>query len=234
MALPSPLSARPDPRDAFLDEAAHQLRTPLSPLLMLAHLVGEDPTLPEGLRPHLELMRENVERAARLIDELADYGRLRAGRLRIDADVLDFAALVAEAVTARAAEAAERGLSFETTCAEELPRLRGDGPRLRRVVDTLLCNAIVHADSRTPIVVRARMVGGSIALTVADQGRGIAPEALATLFDPEPASGSRRGSHLGVGLALARAIAELHRGSLVAHSDGPGRGATFTLRLPVA
>jgi signal transduction histidine kinase len=221
-----------DPRDAFLDLAAHQLRTPLTPLLMLAHLIGDSDELPESLRAHASLLRENVERAARLVDELADFGRLRAGRLRIEREDLDFGRLVADGVVAREPDAADRRIRLELTAAVELPRVRGDAPRLRRAIDTLVANAITHADAGSTVVVRARAVGGAVALTVADQGRGLSAAALAGLVDPPRAGGSRGASHLGVGLALAHAVAELHGGTLTAHSDGPARGATFTLRLP--
>jgi two-component system CheB/CheR fusion protein len=222
-----------DPRDGFFGEAAHQLRTPLTPLLMLAHLLEEDATLPPHLRPQVAMMRENVEMASRLIDELADLGRFRTGQLTIEPIDHDLAQLLSTVLESRAPEAQLKRVVLHTTLEATALPVVIDAARVQRVIDTLVSNAIVQSSRDQTVLIALHRLPGAVQLSVHDHGRGWSHDCAAAVFellpsDRPPGSGSR----FGIGLALGRRITELHGGRLEAHSDGPGRGAVFTLTLP--
>jgi signal transduction histidine kinase len=231
--MPSTLARPTDPRDAFLDEVAHQLRTPLTPLLMLAHLLRDATAVPEALRPQLELVRENAERLADLVEELAEIARLRRGKLSLSHEPLDGLRLVAEALAARRGEAQSRGVLVATVPAPAV-RISGDGVRLRRALEAMLALAI----SRTPrggiVTVESTISSAGWSLVVSDEGQPLTAEQSALLLDPLAAHAVRREAEtLGAGIAIACAVAEALGGGL--EIDGTGRGgARITLRLPTS
>lgn len=227
----SPAAAE-DPRDVFLDEAAHQLRTPLTPLLMLAHLMRDDATLPESLREQLGMLRENVELAATVIDEFTDVGRMRRGRLRIAPDEVELRPMIDAAAAAAGVEGTARRVRVSAAC--DPLRLHADPQRLRRLIDCLLHNAVQHSAVGSEVTIAARARDGWCQITVADAGPGVPSELTRSLFDPfgEGRPRSRTARLLGAGLAIGRAVAELHGGALTVHRS-PAGGALFALRLPL-
>ena len=214
----------------------HELRGPLTPILLEASTRADDPATPPALREVFAAICRGVEHEVRLINDLLDAVRLGRG-----ADSYRFAGLDAHEAVARALDACRAELEAEgialVVALDATNRLiNGDEQRLRQVVWNLVRNALKFTPEGGTITVRtADAPGGRLALSVADTGAGIAPEALGRLFDAfeQGDAPPRRGERgLGLGLTIARSIAEAHGGSLTAASPGPGRGATFTLHLP--
>lgn len=229
-------------KDQFLAMLSHELRTPLTPVLAAAGLLENDARLPEDVQADLAMIRRNVAIQSRLIDDLLDLTRLGRGKLEIDRQPLEAARLIEEtaAIVAPDLDAHEQVLSFDLTAAAN-GVVRGDRPRLQQVFWNLLKNAIKFSPPRSVIRVSARRVAATperIAFDVRDEGIGIAPEDVARIFQPFEqvvVGGKQRGGDagLGLGLAIAKAIIDLHHGSLTVSSEGRGQGATFTVELPL-
>ena len=230
--LPSPL-----PLDrSLLPLVSHELRTPITTIqgyaeLLQRRLRGRDP---DGeLSGPVSVIAGQVRRLNALIDELIDLSELSHPDARLQQQRLDLAALASEVAATVQAQARKHTVVVEA--ASPLP-VRGDGARLRELVDHLLRNAVKYSPDGGEVVLRAWATDEHVLLVVADQGIGIAPEHLPRIFDPfyqtEPAT-QRRFGGLGLGLTICRAIAERHGGEVWAEST-PGRGSAFYVRLPHA
>ena len=226
-------------KDHFLATLSHELRTPLTPILVMASRLTADERLPAEARAGLDMIRRNVELEARLIDDLLDLTRITRGKLELHGELTDLRQLIRQALeTCDEGELAARRVALELD-GEEHP-LWGDPHRLTQVLWNLLRNALKFTQEGGRITVRLRREGlpaaSSLVVEVADSGIGIEPEALPHIFDAfdQGKSGTtRRFGGLGLGLAISRAIVELHGGRLTAASEGRDRGATFTVRLPL-
>jgi CheY-like chemotaxis protein/two-component sensor histidine kinase len=183
-------------------------------------------------------MRRTIERQSRhlmrIVDDMLDIARITRGTLAIDQMNVDLAEVVARAVEVATAGGRRHALSVDLPPAPFV--ISGDPGRLTQVVGNLLNNATRYTPEGGSIWLKGWREGDHAVLTVRDNGRGIPTENLESIFGmfvqgKEPLH--RVGGGLGVGLALARRIAELHRGSLTAKSEGAGKGSEFTLRLPV-
>ena len=223
-------------KSRFLAMIGHELRTPLNPVLMLATALEQDASLPKAVREDLATIRRNAELEARLVGDLLDLSRMAGAKLVLHLQPLEMSQLIRQALAVCEHEAAARGveLSIEVPDGDRLP-LMGDGVRLVQVLWNLLRNAIKFTPAAGRITVRAWRDGASIVVSVRDTGIGIAPERLGEIFEAFEQGGpdvAARFGGLGLGLAIARVMAEAHGGTVIAHSEGTGRGATFTLRLP--
>jgi signal transduction histidine kinase/CheY-like chemotaxis protein len=228
-------------KDQFLAMLSHELRTPLTPVLAAAGALQKDPRLPVDVREDLEMMHRNVAIQSRLIDDLLDLTRIARGKLELSPHPLDPAALLRDtaAIVAADLDAKEQALTIQL----DLPRgcnVNGDGPRLQQVFWNLLKNAIKFSPVRAPIIVSARVTSGlspRLVVNVKDQGIGIGPHNLDRIFLPFEQVGERLprngDSGLGLGLSIAKSLVELHHGRITASSPGSGRGACFTVELPV-
>jgi PAS domain S-box-containing protein len=231
-------------KDRFLATLSHELRTPLTPVLAVVTALERDPRLPEGLRDNLAIVRKNVELEARLIDDLLDLTRIEHGRLELQLADCDLSQILDHALQTCAEELVARRLTLIEDLAVEggRGRLMADAPRLTQVFWNLLKNAIKFTPEGGTIALRARRlpVGGGperIAVEVADTGAGIPQEEIPHVFDAfeQGSAGSPgRMGGLGLGLAISKTIVERHGGRLAVASDGPGKGATFTVELPLA
>jgi signal transduction histidine kinase len=222
-------------KDRFLATLSHELRTPLAPVLAVVSRLELDPRLDDELRAELSRVRRNVELEARLIDDLLDLTRVAQGKLELERRPVDLQPLLAQAIEICCAEARTAGrLRVETDLAP-LPPVAADASRLTQVFWNLLNNAVKFTPEGGLVRIRSRVEEGGVVVEIADSGIGIEPESRQRLFrafeqgDPEI---TRQFGGLGLGLAISHAIAELHGGTLSAASDGRGKGATFTLRLP--
>jgi PAS domain S-box-containing protein len=221
-------------KDRFLATLAHELRNPLAPIRYATRLLK--PGVPADMVADAGAMIDRqLAHMARLLDDLLDVSRITRGTLEIRQDTLDLRATLQQAVdTARPlAEAAEHRLELE---APDTPLLvRGDETRLIQVMGNLINNALKYTSPGGQIRVSARISDGSAVISVRDNGSGIAPELLPQVFELffQGEREARAQTGLGIGLALARQIVELHGGSIEAHSDGPGHGSEFRLRLPI-
>jgi two-component system CheB/CheR fusion protein len=226
-------------KDQFLATLSHELRTPLTPVLALASSLQDDPELPPRARDALATIRRNIDLEARLIDDLLDLTRISRGKLELHREVADVRGIVEHALRVCCGDELDTGRVHVDLGGGEL-RVWADAPRLTQVFWNLFKNAIKFT-AEGEVRVRSRKEeradgGEELVVEVADTGIGIEPELLPRIFNAfEQADRriTRRFGGLGLGLALSKTIVELHGGSLTAASDGPGQGATFTVRLPL-
>jgi two-component system, chemotaxis family, CheB/CheR fusion protein len=232
-------------KDKFFAILSHELRTPLTPVLGLAHLIAEDRSLPEETRHHAGVIRRNVEVEARLVDDLLDLNRVTAGKLRMESELVDVHAAIAQVVEMLRPDADRRGQTLEV--ALDAPRcvVRGDGARLQQVFWNLLRNAIKFTPDGGRLQVRSSGFeeaapgddAGLLVVEVEDSGIGMDIEQVERLFQPfEQGSKAITQSYggLGLGLFIAHTIVQMHAGRLLASSGGPGAGSTFAVVLPLA
>jgi PAS domain S-box-containing protein len=222
-------------KDRFLAVLSHELRTPLTPVLVEASAMLDDPATPDAVRPFLEMTRRNVALEARLIDDLLDLSRIGQGKLRLNNEVLDAHRSIHQAAEICRAEAEAAGLRLELDLGAFEHHVRADPARLQQVVWNLIKNAVKFTPEGGVVTIRTVDREGWLVVDVADTGDGIAPEALARIFDAFEQGGdlvTQRFGGLGLGLAISRSLARAQGGKLLAASPGLGQGATFTLELP--
>ena len=217
----------------FVADASHELRTPLSNLRGTVEVALRRPRTVQEYRETLGVSLTEVERLSRIVADLLTLSRADAGQFRLTRSACDLSRLAAEAVAACAARAEEAGVTLHLDADAALPVL-GDADRLREVADNLLDNALRHAPAGSQVVVTTCQEGASACLTVQDAGKGLAEEEHARIFDrfyrADP-SRARQSGGMGLGLAIAKAIAEAHSGRITVQSK-QGAGAAFTLRVP--
>ena len=224
-----------DAKDQFLATLSHELRTPLTPVLALVAGLQEDERAMD-LRRELDVIRRNVELEARLIDDLLDLTRIARGKLELLRGPADVRQILTHALQTCARDLTAKDLRLSTLLAAEDHGVWADGPRLTQVFWNLVRNAVKFTAPGGTIRVSSRIEEGWLAVEVADDGMGIAPEMLPRIFDAfeqGQRSITRRFGGLGLGLAISKAIVDLHGGSLSADSGGTGKGATFTVRLQI-
>jgi CheY-like chemotaxis protein/nitrogen-specific signal transduction histidine kinase len=226
-------------RDELLAVAAHALRTPLTAILGWINLVRAGELDPATSARAVDTIERNARRQADLIAELVDATRILTGRLQLNRARVDLLRVVDAALEGIRAAAEAKPVRVHASLDPAGP-MWGDPDRLQQVVAILLSNAVKFTSPGGRIDVRLERVTAGAELRVQDDGAGIPADALPHLFDRLPlvASGAGKSDRsgrgqLGLGLSIARHLADLHGGGLTAASEGPGRGATFTLRLPL-
>ena len=223
-------------KDRFLAVLSHELRTPLTPVLASIEVVQDDPTLSDSVRERFQTIRRNVELEAQLIDDLLDLTRIAKGKLQLSFDLVDAHVLLLNVLEICETGVREKSLHVDVELGAARHWVRGDSARLQQVFWNLVKNAIKFTPEGGRIIIRSREVGdGRIALEVTDTGIGIQAEALEKIFDAfEQASRdiTRLFGGLGLGLSISKALVEAHGGDSDAHSEGDGRGATFSVLLP--
>lgn len=228
-------------KDEFLAMLAHELRNPLAPIrtgLELMRLEGDTPGSVAQVRP---MMERQVGYMVRLIDDLLDISRISSGKIHLQRRPTLLAALIDGAVEANRAAIEAGGLALVTRLPDRPVSLLVDATRFVQVLSNLLNNAAKFTDRGGRIVIaaeiRSRATGAAeLELTVTDTGIGISATMLPRVFElftQGEHTAQRAASGLGIGLALARRIVEMHDGQVGAHSDGPGTGSQFTIRMPV-
>ncbi|MDB6012964.1 MAG: multi-sensor hybrid histidine kinase [Gammaproteobacteria bacterium] len=223
-------------RDIFFTMLSHELRTPLMAVLAWTALLKDNRLDPSEAVHALELIDRNARVQRRLVDDLLDISRIVTGRLRIDPrPVASLAQMVGIVVDSFRPAALAKNLTVETALESGAGTVNGDLERLQQVVWNLLSNAIRFTPPGGRIQLRYARCGEHVELLVRDSGQGIAPEELPHLFERywQGVSRERRSQGLGLGLAIAHRIIELHGGSIAAASEGEGQGATFTVTLPL-
>jgi PAS domain S-box-containing protein len=226
-------------KDEFLAILNHELRNPLMPVIgwtrMLKNhaLISQDPILAEGVSS----MERNAQTLARLVDDCLDLARISEGKIRMERKLIDLNQIVLASVEAVREMAAAKQLQLTTELWPKPVPLFGDSIRLEQVVMNLLVNAVKYTETSGVISIRSLLVDGEAAVEVRDTGTGIHPAFLEQIFQP-----FRQGTHawltsqsgLGLGLAIARQIVEMHAGKIWAESKGLDFGSTFHVRLPAA
>jgi PAS domain S-box-containing protein len=223
-------------KDEFLATASHELRTPLNAILGWAQILRGGSVDASGFIRGLETIERNAKAQVRLIDDILDGSRIITGKLHLEIRALDLNAVVEAAVESVRPAAAARNIAITIQLEPAAAHVKGDPDRLQQVVWNLMNNAIKFTQKGGRIEVRACRAGTHIELSVADNGLGIAESFLPHVFERfRQADGSSTRQHggLGLGLALVRHLVEAHGGTVRADSAGKGKGATFTLTLPV-
>jgi two-component system, chemotaxis family, CheB/CheR fusion protein len=223
-------------KDEFLAVLAHELRNPLAPIRYALATAKKSGRTGEQQRRAEEIIERQVAHMSRLLDDLLDVSRISHGTLELKKSHTELAAVIATATeTARPLiDSKHHHLSVELP--EEPVRLEADAVRLAQVFANLLINAAKYTDPGGQIQLRATLQEQQVSVTVRDNGIGVPPQMmprLFTLFAQAPAARGRTQDGLGVGLSLVRGLVALHGGSVVARSDGTGRGSEFTVRLPL-
>lgn len=227
-------------REEFLSVASHELRTPLTPLKGFAALTlqrmekAEDFPERERLLKALRSMARQTERLSRLVDDLLDTARIQGGRFELERQPMDLVPLVRE-VLERFELRTETGLSFQVEAPEEGVAGEWDGPRLDQVITNLLSNAVRYSPQGGTVRVSLEVDETHALVRVKDEGIGIPPESLASLFRPFARASNATARHyggLGLGLFICREIVERHGGTIWAESPGPQQGSSFHVRLP--
>jgi signal transduction histidine kinase len=220
-------------KDRFLSIASHELRTPLTAILgwtgMMKRIDNDD------VRAEAMVAIENSARTlAELIDDLLDASRIREGKLVLSLESVDLSSIVVTALNTVTPAANQRGVKLETDMPRDVALIDGDPGRIRQVVWNLLTNAIKFTPPGKTVTTRLRTDGQTATITVKDEGDGISPDFLPYIFNElrQEEKGKRAGG-LGLGLHIVKSIVAMHGGTVEAHSDGPGRGATFVVKLPV-
>lgn len=224
-------------KDAFLATVSHELRTPLNAILGWAKMLQQR-SVAERRIPHaIETIERNAQLQSRIIDDLLDLSRIVSGQFRLEPQRTELALLIDNAMLALQNAIDAKGVHVKRAVSPALRAIYGDPQRLQQALWNLLSNAVKFTPRGGTITVVAEPVESQVEVRVTDTGEGIDPAVLPMVFDRfQQADQSTTRTHggLGVGLSIARHIVELHGGTLRASSDGPGRGATFVLRLPVA
>ncbi len=224
-------------KDEFLATLAHELRNPLAPIRTGLHLLHISPPGSEPAAQARAMMERQLNHQIRLVDDLLEVSRISTGKIELRRSRLELAAAVLSAVeTVRPMmEAAHHRLDISLP--PEPVMLEGDFVRLAQVVANLLSNAAKYTDPGGRVALSVRREQGEAVVSVTDSGVGIAPEQLPQVFDMfSQAEGTRYRAQggLGIGLALARRLAELHGGRVEARSEGAGKGSEFRVYLPLA
>lgn len=221
-------------KDRFLAMLSHELRTPLSPVLHAVALIEEDNS-PPNIKELLETIRRNVQLEARLIDDLLDLSRIRHGKLQLHLENVDIHELLRRAVQICEPEVNLRNLEMKIDFSATATHLQGDSARLQQIFWNLINNAVKYTPSEGNISIATADSDkpGHIRVSFADSGIGISSERLGKIFGAFEQAHGDRSTGLGLGLAICRALAEMHGGSIEVASGGPGEGSRFTVELPV-
>lgn len=229
-------------KDDFLAALSHELRTPLTPVLMTAAALREDEQLPAYARDQLGMIERNTALEARLIDDLLDLTRISRGKLQMRTQLCDTHSLIGLASEIVREEALSKSITIEHDLRAQSSGLTADPARFQQVIWNLLRNAVKFTPTGGHVAIRTRderNADGEPRLTieVADTGIGMTPTTLERIFLPfeqGPTGNDHRFGGLGLGLAIARAIVDLHGGEIRAASAGEGRGSIFTVTFPGA
>ena len=221
-------------RTEFLGLVSHELRTPLAAIMgSIGTLLDTSQTVdPAELREFLRVIDQQSKHMRGLIGDLLDAGRIDSGTLSVAPEPSEMAELVEQARNTFVGGGGRRGIVIDLPAA--LPRVMADRRRIVQVLNNLLANAARHAPESSPIRIAAVREDAHVAVSVADEGRGVAPELLPRLFDKHAGAGDggATAGH-GLGLAICKGLVEAHGGRIRAESAGPGHGTTVTFTIPV-
>ncbi len=223
-------------RGAFLDAVSHELRTPLAAILLWAQALRSLPADDPRRAGAIETIVECVGVEARLVDDLIEVASSRSGHLNVELESIDPCPVIEAAVAALRSDADAKQIAVDVVCVPSAP-IGVDPRRLRQIAVSLISNAIKFTPVGGHVWIELVRDGVGMELRVRDTGPGIAPELLATVFEPfSQGDDSRTRAHrgLGIGLALARHLVERHQGTIVASSPGYGHGTTVTVRIPAS
>jgi len=221
-------------KDQFLAMLSHELRTPLTPVITHLVKLEADRSVPDALRHPLEVIRRNVELEARLIDDLLDLTRVGSGKIHLETKVVDVHSLLRNALDICRGDLEAKQLELHAELEAPDPHVRADPARLQQVFWNVLKNAVKFTSRGAIHVSTHTGPDGKIGIVIKDSGIGMEPPVLERVFQPfEQAQRGTQGG-LGLGLAITKALVELHDGEISIDSDGLGHGTTVSIGLPLA
>jgi PAS domain S-box-containing protein len=221
-------------KDDFLATLSHELRTPMTAVLGWSRMLKMGLSADETAEA-IEAIDRSASVQMKLIEDILDMSRIMAGKMRIDALPVDVCAIAQSALATVHPAAAAKGVEIFTSFPREAPHVLGDEGRLQQIVWNLLTNAIKFTDRGGEVSLRLITTPELVKLIVRDSGTGIDPAFLPHVFErfrQQDSSTTRAHGGIGLGLAIVRHLVELHGGRITAHSEGIGRGSTFTVELP--
>ncbi|MFB2977601.1 PAS domain S-box protein [Microseira sp. BLCC-F43] len=221
-------------KDDFVAMVSHDLRAPLNSILGWAQLLRKGKMDDEAKEKALETIERNAKSQAKLLEDLLDVSRMIQGKLEIYPQPIELVPIIQNAIDTAYITANEKGICLISALDASIGKISCDPNRLQQVLGNLLSNAIKFTPEGGEIDVWLEQVEGYAQIVVRDTGQGINPEFLPHVFDRfrQSSSGSKKGG-LGLGLAIARHLIELHGGTIAAYSEGIGQGATFIIKLPL-
>jgi hypothetical protein len=223
-------------KDEFLMTLSHELRTPMTAILGWARMLPSIPTDDPLFEEAVASIASGAQLQARLIDDILDVSRIVSGKLRLAPEAVDVVRLISNAIDAVNATAAAKQIEITTSFAPGLGSVVVDATRIQQVIWNLLTNAVKFTPRGGAVRMSARRTASHVQIEVADNGEGIDSNFLPHIFEPfRQAESPQTRVHggLGLGLSIVRYIVEAHGGTIIAESEGRGRGATFTVTLPV-
>ena len=220
-------------KDDFLAALSHELRTPLNPVLLLASEAARNRDLPPQVRADFDAIRRNIELEAHLIDDLLDLTRVSRGKLVLDRRDTDVHAVLADAISKVQREVDRKRIALEVKLGAGRPEMSADPVRLQQVFWNVLKNAVKFTPEGGRITVETEYPADDrLAIRVRDTGIGMSPAEIGQAFGAF-SQGKHELGGLGLGLAISRALVEMHSGSIRAESPGKGQGSVFTIELPL-
>ncbi|BCS33564.1 hypothetical protein TBR22_A27910 [Luteitalea sp. TBR-22] len=222
-------------KDEFLATLAHELRTPLNAITGWTGLLKRGGLSEADQARALDVIERNAQAQRQLIDQLLDVSRVIAGHVRLDQESVALDDVLLQALQAVRPLADARGLRLDVQIADRAPLVWGDSTRLRQACDQLLANAVKFTPAGGAITARLHHDAHRVTIEVTDTGIGIPADFLPFVFDrfrQSESPAARRYGGLGLGLAIARQVVEMHGGEIAVTSPGEGLGATFTVSLP--
>ena len=224
-------------KDEFLATLSHELRSPLGAILTWVTLLRSGRVDEARSARALEAIERNTRLQVRLIEDLLDVSRIISGKMRLEVSPVELGAVAEAALDSVRPAAAAKGIVLESFADPSVGPVAGDPGRLQQIIWNLLSNAVKFTPKHGTVSVQIEAVESQARIRVSDSGRGIEPAFLPQIFDrfrQADSSSTRTEGGLGLGLAIVRHLVELHGGTVEAESPGLGRGATFTVRLPLA
>jgi signal transduction histidine kinase len=226
-------------KDDFLATLSHELRTPLNPALLLATSMADDASLSPAVRADIDVIAKGIALQAQLVDDLLDTTRITGGKLRLDIRPIDAHAALCHAHNILRSEINDREIKVKLELAAEQHTIKADAVRLQQIFWNVLKNAVKFTPQGGNVTVRTRNPESKpdkLEVEIIDTGVGIEPAMVSKVFDAFTQENSLRGHRfggIGLGLAITQRLVEMQQGSISAHSEGRGRGATFRIEMPL-
>lgn len=223
-------------KDEFIATVSHELRTPLNTIRLWSRMLADGHLSEDDVVRGAKILERSALAQQQLIDDLLDLARMSRGQLRLELKDMPLIEVVEAAIAQTMPLAQARRIQVAVDLAGGADPVRADADRIQQVACNLLTNAVKFTPPGGRMRVRLQRAGGRMELEVCDSGIGIDPQFLPFVFErfrQGTVRPPRRHDGLGLGLAIAKQLVEMHGGTISAESGGPGRGATFTVRLPL-
>jgi PAS domain S-box-containing protein len=223
-------------KDEFLATVSHELRTPLNAIIGWSHMLNRGNLNRATIAHALQTIERNARSQAQLIEDILDVSRVITGKLRLKEEAVDIVSIISAAIDSVQLSADAKAIGLKVILDPSVRHISGDANRLQQVIWNLLSNAIKFTGTGGSVEVRLERGEATAQIVVKDSGEGIRKDFLPFIFERfRQADGTttRRNGGLGLGLAIVRHLIELHGGTVQAHSEGEGQGATFIIRLPL-